>query len=237
MFFYAPVTEQTAATKFGLHFLFIAGFAVAWWIPKHKNFSRRIFLCFFLGLGVYAADLVFKHEKLWYALPGAYAFFGYWILSHPAATAFFRPLKPAEARWEEGSQAFSLYRAFFFFQACYELYDGIALLTLAETDPLYNPSRAAGLIFWALLILALLFLLKHAQPFARWTLAGLLALQALIQIPDTFGHHSYLAYWTALGNFFLSLSFSVYLSAAPWCRNFFKKTKPPAPPQSQPALP
>jgi hypothetical protein len=139
-------------------------------------------------------------------------------------------LKPAEKRWEEGSQAFSLFRSFFLFQAVYHLYAGLALLTLSETEPLYDPAKAAGLIFGALLLLGLLLLLKHAQPFARWTLAGVLALQALLQIPDTFGQHSYLAYWTALGNFFLSLGFALFLAAAPWCRAFFKKTPPPAAP-------
>ncbi|NTV52219.1 MAG: hypothetical protein HGA76_04300 [Candidatus Firestonebacteria bacterium] len=230
MFFYAPVMQQSAGIKLGLHLLGIAVFAVAWWIPKHKNFSRNLFLIFFLGLELFSADLVFKQEKLWVALPAAYAFFGYWVLSHPAATAFFRPLKPAEKRWEEGSQVFSLFRVFFLLKTWYLLYQGVSLLTLGESEPLYNPTKAAGLIFLALLLFALLFLAKHAQPFGRWTLGGLLVLMGLLQIPETFGRHSYLAYWTALGNVALYFGFAVFLAASPWCRVFFKKPPPPAPP-------
>jgi hypothetical protein len=234
MFFYAPVLNQPPAVKIGLHLLFISAFTVAWWIPRHKNSARILFLLFFPVLGSYAADTLFQHGKLAYIFPLAYAFFGYWVLSHPAATAFFRPLKPAELRWEEGSQIFSLFRVFFFFQAAYALWTGLGLLTLAESDPLYNPAKAAGLIFWALLLWGLLLLVKHAQPFGRWTLALLLAGQALLKIPDTFGRHSYLDYWSALGNCSLSLGFAVFLVLSPWCRHFFKKAAPSAPPPAAP---
>lgn len=230
LFFYAPVQQQSAGTKAGLLGLFLAAFAVGWWIPKHKNFARRLFLLFFLVLGTYSADLLFKQEKPWYALPGAYAFFGYWILSHPAAVRFFRPLKPAEARFEEGSQVFSIFRVFFLFQGAWAFYAGSVMVTLAAGDPLYNPAKAVGLLCWALLLWLILFLLKHGQPFARWTLAGLLALQAIMCIPDTFGKHSYIAYWSALGNFSLSLAYAIFLASSAWCRAFFKKDTPPAQP-------
>ncbi len=229
IFFYSPVIQQSPAAKAALLLLFPLIFFIAWWIPKHKNTARFFLSCTFLGLGLLALIRVLDENLPWYGLLVGYTFWGYWVLSHPAAIAFFRPLKLFEINQQERSQGFYFFRAYFVFQAVYAFYLGMNILSQAEGDVLYNPGRAVGLLAWSLLLWGLLFLLRRGKNFARWSMLLVMAIAAAVQLPDTFSTHSYAAYWKALGNFFVLLAFALYLAFSRFGRECFQKPKPPVP--------
>ena len=228
IFFYAPVIQQSLVTKAFLLLLFVLLFFIAWWVPKHKSIARFFLSCSFLGLGLYALTQVLNENLVWYSLLAGYAFWGYWVLSHPAAIAVFRPLKPFETQHQERSQWFYFFRAYFMFQAVYTFYLGLVILSQAEGEALYNPGRAIGLLAWSLLLWGLLFLLRRGSPFARWSMLLVMTIAAAVQLPGTFSTHSYTDYWKALSNFFVLLAFALYLAFSRFSREYFQKPKPQA---------
>jgi hypothetical protein len=222
LFFYAPVQAQSLLTKLGVLLSGPVIFTLAWWLPKHKNWSRLVMKFFFLGFGCFAAFETFSIHHWAYALGLGYAFFGYWVLSHPAAIAVFRPLSEAEFQTQENATWFSLFTSYFIFQAGYVFCQG--WIQLDTSEPL-NGFKSWG---WALLAWILIFFVKRKKAWARWSLVILMLAAALAHLPETFTSHSYWAYWKALADFSLYSAFALYLLFSPLVRQFFAK-KPPRP--------
>ncbi len=225
MFFHPSVRYDSLASKFGTLVLLLSIAALAWWIPRYKNWARLPLVTIFLGAGLFSLHMVLDRGRWAYAWVTGYTYFGYWILSHPAAIAFFRPLSPREQRLQENTQTLFLIAAYYMFQAWYAFYTGAVTLMLTPDDMLYNPALGAGWLLWGAWLWTLLTLLRRGFAWSRWLMVATLSVAALILLPGTFSTHSYWAYWKALSAFFIPLVFALLLVFSPSAKKAFSHTE------------
>lgn len=213
IFFYAPVRNQTPATQIGWLALMAAVAGLGFALVRLRAWARLALLTFYLGFGLWALVAV-RDRSAWYWAPAVWSVFVFWVLTHPAAVARFRPLRARELRTAEGLQPFSFGVVVLYFFSAFSLAAGIDAFAVSWDQTVTD----AEALTWSLHILGALGLAGLAWCVRRlWTWARWLAVLVLLALagsllPDTFTTKSYSQYWLAMAKLSFFAGFAGYLA-------------------------
>jgi hypothetical protein len=224
IFFYAPLRNAPGAQHVGLLALLPLVLVLALLVPRHVNTARLLLRLIFLGVAFTASVRLTERLHWGWGLCGAYSVYAAWVLGHPVALRFFRPLRSAEqqrlpaAGWLAfHSVVLILYLLGVGWRGWERLLPSAGDLVAVEAERgLLQVTGAIGLAF-------LVIFLQQAHAWARWALAGTALFIGLAALPATMNPRlgDYWNYWQALALAGYFLFLFAYLVFSPSMRRVF----------------
>lgn len=231
MFFHAPLQNAPLGQHLGALLLMPFMLALALLVSRHVNFARVLLRLTFLGIAFAASLRLTDRLHGWWGLAGAFALYAAWVLGHPEALRFFRPLRPAEQRRLAAGGWLTFHSVILILYLLGVGWRGWERLLpagndLAVTEAEWGLLQIIGAMGLAMLDVFLLL----AYNWARWLLAGVALIIGLAALPATMNPRpgDYWNYWQALALAGYFLSLFAYLVWAPSVKRVFHA--PPATP-------
>ncbi|MEW6516441.1 MAG: hypothetical protein AB1439_06015 [candidate division FCPU426 bacterium] len=223
IFFYAPLLHASAAQHLGVLGLLASMLVFSLFIPRQANPARIFLRLLFIGLA-FTASLRLAERLHWaWLLSGLYALYAAWVLGHPVAVRFFRPLRPAEQQRLPAAGWLAFHGLVLLLYLLGVAWRGWQRL-LPESGDLAGETELAFLQVVGAMGLALLqIFLMQAHNWARWLLACVALAMGLAALPATMtgGLGDYWQYWQSLALAAYFLSLAAYLVLAPSARLVF----------------
>lgn len=224
IFFYAPLQNAPLGQHLGALLLLPFMLVLALLVPRHANLARLLLRLTLLGIA-FAASLHLTDRLDWgWGLAGAFSLYAVWVLGHPVALRFFRPLRPSEQRRLAAGGGLTFHGAILTLYLLGLGWHGWERLLpagsdLAATEAEWGLLQIIGAMGLAMLELFLL----QAHAWARWIMAGVALAIGLAALPATMNSQpgDYWNYWQTLvlAGYFLSLF--AYLVWAPSVKRVF----------------
>ncbi len=207
LFFSKSVQAQDGLDKLLILFFSLLLFTTGFFIPLHKNWARLLHRGLFLLLSSFSFFDFFDKGSWYFGLLFAYSLYGYWVLGHPMAVQFFRPLKPRETPLQKHSGWLMAHLSILTMLVLVFALKGMA--TLVNNSSQDAGGGGMGYLSLALLLSLILWGLRRLKSWARWLMIIYSAVFFLVLFPRSLTDHvqNYLEYWKALfmAGYYLSL--------------------------------